>query len=403
MRMNVSILTVMFLLCAGTVQAQKSPIYKIHSTAQTKTITIDGGVRFMGKFANGRTLIQGKNEWLVIDNQGNKVFSLPKGFVPKPTKGREGFVGYDNGRLMAYSSEEKCALIYSTSGSVVKEFKNAVGASGFCDGVALVAFEEKKTNGWGTTTEWYYIDINGNKLSKTMPISVGGWFGEDPYRLFRLDDGLAPVRDDKVKRWGFRNQKCQWVIQPTFYHVHNFSDGLAVVQQEEHGKWGYIDTKGQWVIQPIYSIEPGDFNAGLARVTDKSNCAHYIDKTGKIVWTDPEPIKCNEYGHFMTTGFALWCYAPREGYLVDTSFKKRIRLPEFFNHISDYGNDYYVLPEGPGHSGTKVFDWNGNLLLEYEDRNDGGGNYFSDGIGRMKNYYFNLKGEIIVKFEDTQF
>lgn len=403
MKKSILCLTAVVLLCAGTTQAQKRPLYKIHSTAQTKTITIDGGIRLMGWFSNGFAVVAGKSNWFVINKQGNVVFSLQKGFEPKPTQGQNGFIGYDNNRLMVYSSEEKRAIVYNTSGSVVKEFKDAVGASGFCDGVALVAFQEKNPKGWGSVTKWYYIDINGNKISKTMPISKGGWFGNDPYRLFKLANGLARVKDDKSNKWGFRNQKCEWVIQPTFYSVHGFSDGLAVAQQEESGKWGYIDTKGNWAIQPVFSNEPGDFNAGRAKVTDKTNCVHYIDKTGRIVWTDPDPVRCNEYGSFMSTGYALWCFAPREGYLVDTSFKKRIRLPEFFNHISDYGKDYYVLPEGPGHDGTKVFDWNGNLLLEYKDQNDGGGNYFSEGIGKMKNYYFNLQGEIIVKFEDTRF
>ena len=83
MRMNVLALIAMFLPCAGTVQAQKGAIYKIHSTAQTKTVVIDGGVRFMGDFSDGRSLIQDKNGWFVIDSATNFVFAKKEGLAGK--------------------------------------------------------------------------------------------------------------------------------------------------------------------------------------------------------------------------------------------------------------------------------------------------------------------------------
>ena len=273
--------------------------YKIHETPQTKTIILDGGAKIMGLFSEGRAVIKWKNGWFVIDKRGNKVFSISQDYVPQPTKKQDGIIGYDNNRLMVYSESSKHAIIYDNNGNIIKEFKDAVNASGFSGGVALIAKNEKDPKGWGTNTVWYHIDINGNTLSKDMPTSISGWTN-DTYRLFSPTDGLARVRDDKAKRWGFRNNKCQLVIMPTFYRVHEFSDGLAVAQEGEDGKWGYIDKTGQWVIQPIYSKEPGDFVCNRAKVLDKSNCTHYIDKTGKIVWTDPEPIRCNVYGDFMS-------------------------------------------------------------------------------------------------------
>lgn len=396
MKKNILTLVVVALLCVGATQAQQRPRYTIHTTPNTKTIVIEGGVRWAHGFNDGLAVVGGNNSWFVIDKQGNKVFSIPQGYTPQPNSKQDGFVGYDSNRLTIFSESSNHAIIYDNTGKIVKEYKDAVNASGFRNGVALIAIKEKNPKGWGSNTVWYYIDVNGNKLTKDMPPSFYGWSN---YRLFKLVDGLARVWDDDIHKWGFRNIKCQWVIKPTFYRVHDFSDGLAVAKQEENGKWGYIDKTGNWVIQPIYSNEPGDFNCGRARVTDKNNCVHYIDKTGNLVWTDPDPVRCDEYGSYMSTGYALWCFAPREGYLVDTSFKKKIRLPEFFNKISDYEKEYYVLPESPGHNGTKVFDWNGNLLLEYREGRD----WFSNGIGYKDNYYFNMQGEIIVKFEDTQF
>ena len=48
--------------------------------------------------------------------------------------------------------------------------------------------------------------------------------------------------------------------------------------------------------------------------------------------------------------------------------------------------------------GYKLYDLQGNLLIEYDSRA-----LFSEGMCSQKNFYFNDKGEIIVKFEDTKF
>lgn len=377
--------------------------YKIHKPNGSKTMILDGGVNHLGYFRDGLACVKWKKGWFVIDKQGNKVFDLPSGYYPKSTCHTgidpNGFTGYGSNRLMAYSDSKKHAIIYDNTGKIVKEFENAKDASGFEDGVALIKNEIQEPGKWLTTTVWSYIDINGNVLSKSMPISKQSYGG---YRLFPINNGLARVWDSELKKWGFRNAKCQWVIKPTFRRAHDFSNGLAAVQNDEE-KWGYIDKTGSWVIQPVYSNEPGDFAMSYAMVKDKSDRIHFINRSGEIVWSDNSSYNIYVIRPFFNNDFAIWTY--KDGsYIVDSSFKKRVKLnidvSGGSSRVVEYNNHYFQwFTSWNGES--KVIDWQGNLLMEFEQ------GFFTDGVcnGKFGNTYcyFNDKGEIIVEFEDTQF
>jgi len=65
------------------------------------------------------------------------------------------------------------------------------------------------------------------------------------YRNVRAySEGLAPVQT-QGGRWGFVNQKQEWVIQPRFEDAREFKDGRAAVRQ--NGKWGFINKRGEWL------------------------------------------------------------------------------------------------------------------------------------------------------------
>lgn len=59
----------------------------------------------------------------------------------------------------------------------------------------------------------------------------------------KFNEGLAPVQTQSGK-WGFVNQRQQWVIQPRFDEAKEFQDGRAAARQG--GKWGFINRQGQW-------------------------------------------------------------------------------------------------------------------------------------------------------------
>ena len=92
-------------------------------------------------------------------------------------------------------------------------------------------------------------------------------------------------------KYGFVDNKGNFVIKPTFESVEDFHEGLAAAWQ--YGKWGFINKKGKFVIQPQYSVV-GDFNDGHAYVIHRTeetkddgtyihNHIAYIDKHGKII------------------------------------------------------------------------------------------------------------------------
>lgn len=370
--------------------------YQIHETADTKTIVLDGGIKSWCQFSEGKALIKWKNGWFVINNKGEKVFDLPKGYAPMNTASfNEGGI-YDHNRLMAYSESEKIAVIYDERGNIVKAYKDIKMASGFADGVAALCKSEKRNGSWSYVNVWYHIDINGNVLSNTMPVTSSTMVS---YRLYFAGDGLSRVYYENEKKWGYRNLQCQWVITPRFKDARGFSCGLAAVKNDE-GKWGYIDKTGNWVIQPIYSNEPGQFKKGLALVTDKNGYHYFINTKGEYVWKETSR-NFNVYP-FSESGYNIFV-ENRNCYLINTSFQKVFQSNALNSrygwntHIVASNDKWFQWRDGDTDT-NRLIDYRGNVLLEFTSYD-----FFEDGLCTASNYYFNDKGEIIVKFVDTQF
>ena len=57
-------------------------------------------------------------------------------------------------------------------------------------------------------------------------------------------EGLAPVQVGSGK-WGFINEKQEWVIQPKFEDAKEFQNGKAAAKL--NGKWGFINKRGEWL------------------------------------------------------------------------------------------------------------------------------------------------------------
>lgn len=56
-------------------------------------------------------------------------------------------------------------------------------------------------------------------------------------------EGLAAVQAANGK-WGFVNERQQWVIAPNFEEAKPFQTGRAAVKQ--NGKWGFVNKRGDW-------------------------------------------------------------------------------------------------------------------------------------------------------------
>jgi len=125
------------------------------------------------------------------------------------------------------------------------------------------------TNGvWGRKGDNFGIVLNG-KLKVVE--------GADKIWNFHDNSSLTYAR--KNKKWGFVNQKGEWVIQPAYDKAKTFVNGLAPVSK---GKiWGYINEKGEEVISFDYRDAEIFAANGLAPVKDKK--WGFINTTGNLV------------------------------------------------------------------------------------------------------------------------
>lgn len=61
--------------------------------------------------------------------------------------------------------------------------------------------------------------------------------------VISYSEGMAAVQAGSGK-WGFVNERQQWVIEPHFDEVKAFQTGRAAAKQ--NGKWGFINKRGEW-------------------------------------------------------------------------------------------------------------------------------------------------------------
>ena len=92
-----------------------------------------------------------------------------------------------------------------------------------------------------------------------------------------VDISLIPV--ESGEKWGYINQKGEYIINPQFNDAGFFRDGLARVVAPD-GKIGYIDTKGNYIIMPKYK-DGTHFYEGVAFVVEQGGKPTCIDKKGE--------------------------------------------------------------------------------------------------------------------------
>lgn len=98
-----------------------------------------------------------------------------------------------------------------------------------------------------------------------------------PKNLF--NDGLLSAMSEQGGKWGYIDEKGNFVIEAQFDAVTEFSDGYATVSVD--GKWGVIDTKGKYSVSPQYDYI-SSFSNGVAVVTDFDVDGEGSDKCGLI-------------------------------------------------------------------------------------------------------------------------
>ncbi len=411
------------ILLAGCVlsaiaQDDVRPRYSIHKTSDTKTYEIDGSVRKLGNFHDGRAVVaKKKGGYFIINEKGEKIFDLPQGEFPSKWT-------YDSGMLMVqkklpkqkeYEQDRYSVLFYDRDGNVVGKFNESISSTtGLRDGVAIVKVKRTEKGGWiqQDVEKPIYINGEGKILSESLSAPTNDYGTK--YYIYGLNSGLALAYDEKTKLWGYRDKECHLVIPCKFRNAWSFTaDGLAVAKNSD-GKYGFINTNGEWVIEPKYSLKPENFHSGRAIIYDKAKNPYFIDKTGTIIWNPPHEYKMHMFmGNFFDNGYGLMSdFDKGKSYLIDTSFKKVAELRGYreqtgFDGITKfkYTDEWWSFYVG-WDSKYYLFDYQGNLLQIWGG-NDNDDFFSDDGIRAVVSdksaYYYNIKGEIIARFTDTKF
>lgn len=91
-----------------------------------------------------------------------------------------------------------------------------------------------------------------------------------------LNTNLLPVKIGE--KWGYVNQRGEYVINPQFDKAYSFTNGRAMVIVND--KYGYIDEKGSYVVNPKYK-DATIFSEDRAWVVEEGKAPTLIDRDGK--------------------------------------------------------------------------------------------------------------------------
>ena len=156
-------------------------------------------------------------------------------------------------------------------------------------------------------------------ISAVLAICLMQHKKDDPDHYFK--QGLLAVTSDG-KKWGYINEKGEYVIEPQFDEAKCFWDnGLAWVQLG--GKWGCIDEKGRFVVEPRFDEAWNFSDNGLAWVQlgGKWGC---IDEKGRYV-VEPR----FDDMHFVDQAVTLVCVGDLWGYVIEEEGQCVVIEPQF--------------------------------------------------------------------------
>ena len=207
------------------------------------------------EFSEGLALVRNDSgKYGFIDNEGDIV-------IPLIYDGAESF----SDGVAAVYSENKIGFIDHKGEFVIRPKFSTVPI--FREGLALV---NEDTDGEQIT---YCINKSGEKVF-SLNSDNSGYFSE----------GLAPVKINE--QWSVIDKVGKIVFTKDCDLLENFVEGMA--RFEENNRWGFVNKKGEVVVEPIYD-EAEDFVGDLARVyinRGDEQYQYYIDKNGKVIWTN---------------------------------------------------------------------------------------------------------------------
>ena len=208
---------------------------------------------FVNEFHDGYAVVSKNKKFFVINPMGEET-PVEASQIKTARRFSEGLAPFYDGKSLGY---------LDIHGKVaIKPIYDGVGY--FVHGIAWARGDNDLIGVLNKKGEWVFkpqfdIAVNAHANSRWLRVKGhDGWeYVDSTAAVLKFKDteawgdfgnGLAPGMKDG--RWGFFNDKGEWVIPPTFGGVRDFQNGFAAVRK--NGKWGMIDPAGNWVIQPVW-------------------------------------------------------------------------------------------------------------------------------------------------------
>lgn len=133
--------------------------------------------------------------------------------------------------------------------------------------------------------------------------SASGVYQKDAFFQF----GLVSAKTED-KKWGFMNQKGEWVIPPIYRSVYDFGPGGFAFVSTASKQWRVIDTAGNYVSDRVYTYVSPFSTCGIAAVqeiVDKKTKRFYLyqDENGDLKEFDAN--MWGSLGNFSDDGYAV--------------------------------------------------------------------------------------------------
>lgn len=146
-----------------------------------------------------------------------------------------------------------------------------------------------------------------------------------------LNTNLLPVKIGE--KWGYVNQRGEYVINPQFDKAYSFTNGRAMVIVND--KYGFIDEKGSYVVNPKYK-DATIFSEDRAWVVEEGKAPTLIDRDGKELFDMKEIERAYPFYDGLARvqvigadGISLYGFINKKGeYVVNPAY-------EYANNFSD--------------------------------------------------------------------
>jgi uncharacterized protein (TIGR02145 family) len=247
--------------------------------------------------------------------------------------------------------EDQSPTLIDKSGKIILQADSIIWAYPFFNGTAAVSYYSEGKE-YGT-----FINKKGNPI--TPPI-------EGKFSPF-LNDGLYAFQGKESRKWGFKNEKGEIVINEQFEDagdtLYGFSDGTAEVKVGS--KWGLINKKGQFVVNPQYDLFSRD-GGGLYYVKVGKKYG-WVNKKGEIL-INPQFDLAFPFLENKLTSVQMgrkWAYINKKGQ-IEINPQFAMALPFFKDYaavVNDDGKMGFINQKG-NYDIPPLYDINESEIIE---------------------------------------